>query len=700
MIIQKMKKKVVELLASQPSKKFKAKEIARALLIPQHQYKTLRSLLRALVADGTIGKFHKNRYGFKVAATEVTGVLHVTTQGYGFVKVDSGSDIFVSQKNMGLALHKDIVRVRLFSSSKGASPEGQVVETVERARKNIVGSFRHGRRYDYVIPQDLKIHRDIIIPEGESLNALEGHIVVSEIEVWEDNAVNPVGKIVKVLGFHNDPGVDVLSIIHSYSLPLAFPPAVEQEAEKMPASIPPGEIDRRVDLRDHVIFTIDPKDAKDFDDAVSLEETERNTFLLGVHIADVSYYVKPGSLLDKEAVTRGTSVYFVDRVIPMLPEKLSNKLCSLSEGQEKLCLSIFMELDAHANLLDYKIQETVICSKKRFTYEDAQHILDEKGSHEFGPVLNQMYQLSLKLIKKRRERGSIDFESAEVEIELDDKGNPVEIRRRKRLAAHRLIEEFMLLANETVARSAGEDDGNEKARFVYRIHEKPDDVSVDEFIQLVNTLGFSLKKPKKITPKFFQVLAEKFPLYPTALVLNDALLRTMMKARYSTVNVGHFGLAYSHYTHFTSPIRRYPDLMVHRLLKHRMQDRHNKDKMAGDPAKLCRQATELEIRAQEVERAGIKLKQVQYLERYIGKEFKGIISRIVMFGFFVRLEAFLIDGLVHVNTLNDDYYVYDEDKYTLEGTRRGRKFRLGDRVTIKIDRVDRNERLVDFVLSE
>ncbi|MBN2000356.1 ribonuclease R [candidate division KSB1 bacterium] len=693
-----MKKKVVDLLASQPSRRFKAKEIARALLVPQNKYKSLKSLLHTMVEDGTIGKFPKNRFGFNAATIEVSGILHVNSQGYGFVRADSGSDVFVSQKNMGLALHKDIVRVRLFSSSQGSSPEGKVIDIIERARNKIVGTFRHGRRYDYVIPQDVKIHRDIIIPQGESLNAIEGQIVVSEIDLWEDNAVNPFGKVVEILGFHDDPGVDVLSIIHSYSLPLDFPPAVKKDAEKMSVEIPALEIERRMDLRDHVIFTIDPEDAKDFDDAVSLELTERNTYLLGVHIADVSYYVSPNSLLDREASERGTSVYFVDRVIPMLPEKLSNQLCSLAEGQEKLCFSIFMELDPNADLLDYQIKETVICSKKRFNYIEAQSILDQKTTHEFAPVLNQMYELSLKLIKKRRERGSIDFESPEVEIKLDDKGSPIEIGRRKRLASHRLIEEFMLLANETVARSVGEEnDQTEKSSFVFRVHEKPDDVSVDEFLQLVNAIGFTVKKPKKIMPRFFQLLAEKFPLYPTALILNDALLRTMMKARYTTVNTGHFGLAYSFYTHFTSPIRRYPDLLVHRLLKQKLSGALN---VPENLDQLCQKATDREIRAQEVERAGIKLKQVQYLEQYVGKTFTGIICRIVMFGFFVRLEEFLVDGLVHVNSLDDDYYIYNENTFTLEGARRGKKYRLGDRVKVQIDRVDRNERLVDFVIKD
>jgi ribonuclease R len=688
--------KILNLFQSKPFKMFKSKEIARHLEIPQNKYQSLRFVLRSMAMEGRILKYKKNRYGIGTKQAEITGILHVNTQGYGFIIRENGDDIFVSQKNMGIALHKDMVRVRLFATTQGKSLEGEIVGVLKRARTRIVGTFRNGRRYNYVIPDDIKIQRDIIIDFDDSAGALEGQKVVTVIDEWEQNSLHPIGRIVQILGFSDEPGVDVLSILHSFELPVVFPDTVDDTVLKLPQHIPQNEKKRRLDLRGVVTFTIDPVDAKDFDDAVSLEKTASGTYKLGVHIADVSYYVKENESVDKEAAERGTSVYLVDRVVPMLPERLSSDLCSLKEKEERLCFSILMELTPDGELLHHEFKESIIKSNKRFAYEEAQRIIDGLEPSEFKAALMEMLALSKILCQKRVLRGGIDFESEEVQIELDKAGTPVAIKKKPRLDTHRLIEEFMLLANETVARHIGENDG---FPFVYRIHEKPDHTSLEELLHLVNLLGFSIKAPKKITPKFLQGLTKKFKSGTNSFIINDALLRTMMKARYSTNNVGHFGLAYKYYTHFTSPIRRYPDLMVHRLLKrYCLKGKPGlNDEESEELEKACIHSTNQEIRAQDAERASVKMKQVEFLQRYIGYKFNGFISRIVKFGFFVRLPEFLIDGLVHFSSM-DDYYNYDEKSLTLIGANHRKKYRLGDAITVRVERVDRNENLVDFAV--
>jgi ribonuclease R len=700
--MSKISKRVLDLLKAEPFHAFKAKEIQRRLNVPENKYQGLRAVLRHLLKEGEIVKFKKNRYGVP-ASNEIVGELRVNAQGYGFVIWEGGDDVFISQKNMGQAMHKDKVRIRLFAASSGKSDEGQVISVLERARNTIVGIFRWGRKYGYVIPDDLKIQKDIIISAGDENDAQEGQKVVCQIEDWEHYGLNPSGRIVTVLGFPEEAGVDIQSLVHRHEISTDFPVLVEKQAQSLSAEIPQSEIERRLDLRDEVVFTIDPEDAKDFDDAVSLLPLENECWRLGVHIADVSHFVSEKSALDREAVERGTSVYLVDRVIPMLPERVSNELCSLEEGVDKLTFSVLMTLDKSGKLLSYDIKETVIHSKKRFTYAEAQNVIDGELNSPFTKTLQDMQNLSQLFIKRRGERGSIDFDSLEIEIPLDDQGIPIEIRKRERLAAHRLVEEFMLLANETVARHVGvvlKEKLDSEIPFVYRIHEQPDRDSVDELVKMANAFGIEAISPPKIMPRYFSTLATEFQKHATASVLQSQLLRTMMKAQYSPNNIGHFGLAYRSYTHFTSPIRRYPDLTVHRLLK---QYSH-KGFMSALPSlkdieDLCKKCTENEIRAQSAERDSVKLKQVQYLERHLNEEFDGVIVRIVNFGFFVELPELLVDGLVHVNSLDDDYYIIDDKNYRLYGEHSGREYKLGQSIRVRLSRVDRNENLVDFVIA-
>jgi len=698
--LNNLDKKVLELLKSEPYRTYKTKEIFRLLGLPQNSYHTLRSTIRSMVKEKRILKFTKNKYGLASKSADVTGQLFVNSQGYGFINRDEGEDIFISQKNMGLALHKDIVRVRLFAFSRGKSPEGIITEVLERTREKIVGTFIKGKHYNYIIPDDLKVNQDIIIAPGKEKDAQNGDKVVLTIDSWEHKQLNPVGKIIEVLGSPENPGVDISSLVHHFELPAEFLPKILREAESYSDIIPAEETERRLDLRDLTVFTIDPDDAKDFDDAVSLEKLEDGNLRLGVHIADVSYYVRENSLPDQEAAERGTSVYLVDRVIPMLPERISNILCSLVEAQDRLCYSILLEITPTAEIINYDIKETIINSSKRLTYQEAQDIIEGKRDSILRPVLLEMQKLSQKLIEKRAIRGGVDFESLDVEVELDNEGKPVSIRRKERLDTNRLIEEFMLLANETIAKHVGiklQQQNSEKLPFVYRVHEKPDQKKINEFLLTAKVFGFKVTPPKRFTSKFFQKIALQFQAHPAAAVLEDTLIRTMMKARYSTENMGHFGLAYDYYTHFTSPIRRYPDLMVHRLLKKYMRGDVTKiDKK--DLKNKCNISTDREIRAQEAERASLKLKKVEYMERHLGEEFTGVIARMVPFGFFVEIPELLIDGLVHVTSL-DDYYIWDEKNFTFIGKNNRKKYKLGDTVRVRVSHVDRNERIIDFVLA-
>lgn len=700
--MNKLSQRVLDLLQSEPFRTYKAKEIQRLLNLPQNKYQGLRSTLRELVQAGHIVKLKKNRYGSGVKSNEIIGELRVNSQGYGFVSWEKGDDIFVSMKNMGKALHKDKVRVRLFATTSGKSLEGQIVDVLERARETIVGTFRWGRKYGYVVPDDLKLQRDVIIAAGDDLGAQEGQKVVCKIEDWEHTGLTPSGRVIEILGFPDEAGVDIKSLVHRHEIPSTFPESVLKQAQSIIGHMTTEEIGRRLDLRDEIIYTIDPKDAKDFDDAISLDKMADGTWRLGVHIADVSHYVPEKSAIDMEALKRGTSVYLVDRVIPMLPERLSNELCSLAEAKDKLTFSVLMTISQQGKLLAYDIKESVIRSVKRFNYEEAQRVLDGVETSPYAQKLREMYELSHVLIKKRRNRGSIDFDTIEVEIPLNEKGEPIEIRRRERLATHRLVEEFMLFANETVAKHVGivlkEKKGMELP-FIYRIHESPDKESVFELLRLAHAFGVDVAPPTKISPRFFQTIADNFQQHPAAGILQDQLLRTMMKAQYSPANIGHFGLAYRYYTHFTSPIRRYPDLMVHRLLKKYAQKEIDASAaFYQNIEKICQKSTDNEIRAQIAERDSIKLKQLQYLEDHIDDLFDGIIVRIVNFGFFVQLPTFQVDGLVHITSLDDDYYIVDDKNYRLYGSSSGREYKLGASIKVKLIRVDRNENLIDFVI--
>lgn len=694
---------IIDFLIQNAPQTFKAKDLAQQLNISRIAYQKFRNIIKLLVSEGKVIRFKQGRFGLAKATSEVLGELHVKTQGYGFLRrEDGGEDVFVSMKNMAMALHRDFVRVQLLAHSSGESPEGIVTEVIKRARSQIVGTFRRGKRTGFVVPDDLKIMRDIYVTDKNALGAKNKQKVVVEIRDWEHLELE--GIIIEILGFADEPGVAVDSVVHSHELPVKFPSKVLREIDQISDKIDPVEIERRLDLREEMIITIDPADSKDFDDAVSLKQLENGNWQLGVHIADVSYYVRSDSNLEREALKRGTSVYLVDRVIPMLPEKLSNQICSLQPQKERLTFSALIELSEKAEVINSSFHESVIRSQRRFTYQEVQAIIDGQTQDEtYAPVLLQMHQLSQKLIRRRLRAGSLDLDIPEAQITLNDQGVPIEIKPSERLDSHRLIEDFMLLANQAVARHVALDlnQKDQKFPFVYRIHEKPTSEKIQKFIDFVTALGYEMTEQQGRHPKLLQKFISGIPKEHDRKLVNKILLRSLMKAQYATQNVGHFGLAFKHYTHFTSPIRRYPDMLVHRILKQYLAGEPAKDpvSMQSNLDKQCKIVSEREVRALGAERESIKLKQVEFIEQYIGEVFDGVVSGVVPFGLFVEIPRFLIDGLVHVNDLEPDFYVLNDKRYSLTGQNTGKVYRLGDPVQIRVARVNREEKIVDFTLA-
>lgn len=700
-------KQITEFLAHNPKRQYKSKELARAMNITQENYQAFRDFVKDLAREGKIAKHKHNHFGHQQHTSMITGILHVKTQGYGFLIVGDGKeDVFISQKNMGTAMNRDTVKVQLFAQREGSRQEGRVLEVVKRGRLHIVGILHKGKLFNFVKPDDVKLLQDIVIPDENLNGAKPGQKVAVTIERWEDESLSPEGKVAKVLGFPSDPGVDVLSVAFAFDLPATFPHDVEREAEALSLNITPELLRNRLDLREHLIFTVDPFDAKDFDDAVHLIKLKNGNYELGVHIADVSHYVRESSVLDKEALQRATSVYLVDRVVPMLPENLSNELCSLKPEVDRLTYSCIMEVTPDGEVVNYKISESIIHSKRRFTYEEVQEIIEGKANagKALDASIKEMEKLRQILTAHRMRNGSLDFDLPEMKVILDDQGHPIEIRRKVRLNSMRLIEEFMLLANQTVAQhvSISMAEQGLKAPFIYRVHERPSPEKIEEFGKFVKALGYSFDYQQKITPKLMSRFLEKISGQPEADIIENVMLRSLMKARYDTANLGHFGLAFKHYSHFTSPIRRYPDLIAHRMLKAYARD-YQESQYESFERKLhhaAQQSSEREIVALEAERASIKMKQVEFMSTRLGEEYDGIISGVVSFGIFVEITEFMVEGLVHISDLEDDYYLFEEKAYRLKGRSSGRVYRLGDKVRVRVVRVNVNERLLDFVLVE
>jgi ribonuclease R len=648
-------------------------------------------------SDGEVFRQRKGRYALPGSFEIVTGVVDVTRAGDGFVVAEAAGeeDVYVPRRHLGSAVEGDRVAVRVERHVPGRNPEGRLVRVLERAWGQVVGVYHHRRGYGSVVPQEPPLPADIFVPAAERGDAVEGDIVLVRIVEWGKSEVRPVGVVASVLGRPGDPGIDVLSIILGQQLPIEFPPAVVREAEKVARrGIRPEDLQGREDFRDTLCFTIDPTDAKDHDDALSVRRTT-NGLEIGVHIADVSWYVKEGSGLDREALERGTSVYLVDRVIPMLPEALSSDLCSLVPGQDRLTLSVVLDFDPALELRERRIVRGVIRSAQRLAYEDAQDLLDgveDPASVTVLPALRDLSAVAARVRKGRGEAGAVDFAIPEAKVILDEDGEPVEIRARERLEAHRIIEDLMILANETVA-SLGLAEG---LPLIYRIHEDPDPDRIEKLRDLAGFFGYSLPA-KDIRPADLSRLLEQAKGTQHEYLISSVTLRSMKRARYATRNVGHFGLASEAYAHFTSPIRRYPDLVVHRALVRWLKG--SPGRPPEDLNDVARHSSDMERRAQEAERESVEAKTIRYMQRHVGDEFEGTIGGVTSFGLFVALDGVLAEGLVRLGSLVDDFYTYDADAHAVTGRRTRKRYRLGDRISVQVVRVDTESRTIDLELA-
>ena len=676
--------------------------LSKLLNVHKTDYRLFRAALHNLKNQHLIQKDIKsNTFDIAEVLNFVEGELKIARGGFGFVIDETkDDDIFIGRDHLNTAFDRDIVQVKLYAKSKGKRREGFVTKIVRRFRTNFVGTFHLTKYYGYVVPDDPKIYRDFFIPKEKYGNATNGQKVLLTLDGWKSDHQNPEGTIIEVLGFPGEKGVDIASIAGSFQLGLNFPATVENEALNIEYKISESELESRIDFRNETCITIDPADAKDFDDAVSFKILDNGNYELGVHIADVSHYVTENSSIDKEAFKRSTSVYLVDRVIPMLPEHLSNELCSLQPQKDRLTFSCVMEFSPEGNVINYNINPSIIHSNRRFSYEEVQSIIDNKKNDSFYPMLGEMMHFSKLLTKKRLNGGGIDFETPEVEFDLDDTGFPTAIHRKPRLDSHRLIEEFMLSANKTVAKHIKKiSNENITYPFIYRVHDKPDTEKMKKLLEFLKAIGYQIKINKSDLPSFFQKLLNDIKGTKEEIVISEIALRSMMKAMYSTKNVGHFGLGFQDYTHFTSPIRRYPDLIVHRLLReYKNGSKLDQNTITEKLKRICVQASSMERLALEAERGSVQLKQNEYISLHVGEEFEGVISGVLSFGIFVELVDTLVEGLIHITNLDDDFYIFDEKSYSLIGRDTNRVLRLGDSVRIIVDKVNLEVGKVDFRL--
>lgn len=699
-----LRENILDFMREQAYKPCNIQELAEAFGVSKVEYKSFKKLLNEMEKNGDVVKNRTSHYGVPERMGLIIGKLQGNAKGFGFVICeDDLPDIFIPSSYMNGALNGDRVVAKISREVKGTKKcEGEIIRILERANKTVIGVYEDSRNFGFVVADDVRISQDIFIPKSQKSTAKSGDVVVAEITLWPEKRRNPEGKIIEVLGNKREAGIDILTIIKKFKLPEKFPEKVETFAANIPDEIPQEEYERREDLRNIKMVTIDGEDAKDLDDAVSIERLPNGNFKLGVHIADVSNYVTQNNPLDKEALKRATSVYLIDRVIPMLPRKLSNGICSLNPKVDRLALSCFMEIDHTGKVLDHKIFESVIKTNERMTYTDVTKILRDKDEETIKKYdylyedFKAMEELEQILHDKRIKRGAIDFDFQESKIILDEKGKPIEIKPYERAVANRIIEEFMLVCNETIA----EHFFWANVPFVYRIHEDPDSEKLERFNDFVHNLGYIVRWSAEVHPKQLQEVLEKIKGKKEETVVSTLLLRSLKQARYAPECSGHFGLAARYYCHFTSPIRRYPDLMIHRVIKDylngRLDDKSCK-KLIGVVDYAAVQSSEMERVAQEAEREVDDLKKAEYMADRIGEEYDGIISSVTSFGMFVELEN-TIEGLVHISALTDDYYVYDEKYLSLIGERTKKIYKLGDEVRIRVERVDLDSHEIYFQL--
>ncbi len=700
---------IVSIFADNPFRAYNNKQIASMLGIKDKAGKNLiYTILTELQADGYLqevkrGKFILHADKLATLANKkkyITGTVEMKKTGKAYIISDEGGDdIFIAPNNTHHALNGDRVKVLLFPKRKGHKTEGQIVEILERKKTHYTGILEVSKNFGFVIPDSQLLPYDIFIPKSKLKKAKTGQKVLVNITDWPEHSNNPFGEIVEILGKPGDNDVEMKSILADFDFPLSFPDKVLQEAEKISMQIPKEEIARRKDYRKVWTITIDPVDAKDFDDAISLKKLGDGLWEVGVHIADVTHYVKPDTVLDAEAYKRATSVYLVDRVIPMLPEKLSNGVCSLRPDEDKLTFSAIFKMNDKAEVLGQWFGKTVIRSNRRFTYEEVQKIIEtEQG--EFVKDILKLNDLASIMRDIRFKNGAINFHTPEIRFKLDEKGKPVETYVKESKEANHLVEEFMLLANKSVATFIGKPQKNKKPKtFVYRVHDEPNPEKLNTFTQFLNRLGYTLEIQSRDTlARSFNNLFDQIKGKGEENMIETIAIRTMSKAYYSTENIGHYGLAFPFYTHFTSPIRRYPDMMVHRLLERYLEGKRSASKEFYE--EKCEHASEMERRASDAERASVKYKQVEFLLDKVGKTFDGLISGVSKWGIFVELIESKSEGLIRFNDMKDDYYYLDEDNYQIIGKRYGQKLRLGDKVRVLVKNVNLERRQLDFVLVE
>lgn len=690
---------ILRTFQSAPTMIYNYRQISKLVETPTQRLQ-IAEILCLLADDGVLIELEPGRFRYNNVGTMAVGTFHRRSNGKNsFVSDDDGQSIFVAERNSRHAMDGDKVRVQLFARRKGATPEAEVMEILESKRNTFVGKLQITRGVAFLVTEDKTLSNDIFIPKDMLNGGRNNDKAVVRIVEWPDNAKNPLGEVIDVLGVAGQNNAEMHAILAEYGLPYAYPQHVEQAADGIPVDIADDELAARDDFRAVTTFTIDPHDAKDFDDALSLRQTAHNEWEVGVHIADVSHYVESGSVIDNEAYTRATSVYLVDRTIPMLPERLCNQICSLRPNEDKLSFSVIFKLNDHAEIQSTRICRTVIRSDRRFTYEEAQAVI-ETGVGDFRTEILTLNRLAQQLRNKRFAAGAIDFDRYEVKFETDAAGKPLRVYYKESKEANKLIEEFMLLANKTVAEYVGKPPkGKTQKTFVYRIHETPNPEKMETFAAFIRRFGYKLKtdgSKNEITKSINQLL-DAAKGKPEENLIETLAVRSMQKARYSTGNIGHYGLAFAHYAHFTSPIRRYPDLMVHRLLERYLAG--GSSVPADRCEEQCDHCSEMEQLAANAERASIKYKQVEFMSDKIGKTFDGVISGVTEWGLYVELNENKCEGLVPIRDLDDDYYEFDEKNYCLAGKRRKRIYRLGDPLTIKVIHANLERKQLDFSLA-
>lgn len=693
-------KLITDVFEKSGNKPLNYKQVASKLNLQDNESRALiLEILQEEKRKGILNEPEKGRFLLKQLKTFVTGKVDMTADGSAYIVSEDEfeEDIYVAPRKLRNALHGDLVKVYVYAKNKGRKKDGEVVEILQRAKIDFTGIVNLSDRFAFFIPDDRKMLHDIFIPIDSLKGAKDKDKAIARIVDWPEDAKNPIGQITHVLGKQGENNAEMNAILADYGFPLAFPDEVEKQAEAIEEVIPAEEIAKRRDFRNVLTFTIDPIDAKDFDDAISIRTLENGHVEVGIHIADVSHYVKQGSALDKEAFERGTSVYLVDRVIPMLPERLSNGLCSLRPNEDKLCFSAVFELDKEANVIDQWFGKTIIHSDTRFSYEDAQEILENKtGKH--SEELLKLNELAYILRDRKFKHGAISFESVEIKFRLDEQGKPLGVYAKERKDAHKLIEDFMLLANKKVAEFiAKKGKGKQKLTFVYRSHDSPKEDALLSFSQFAMKFGYKIDTSSgRETAKSLNLLMADVEGKKEQNVLTQLAIRSMAKAVYTTKKHSHYGLAFDYYTHFTSPIRRYPDVMVHRLLELYLAG--GKSVSEDEYEKFSMHSSQMEKKAADAERASVKYKQAEFLQNNIGTEYNGIISGLTEWGMYVEIIENKCEGMIRLRDLNDDFYVLDEKNYCIIGQRRKKKYQLGDEVKILVKKVDLAKRQIDFSL--